>query len=59
MSKKTPCYKCVAPKRHLGCHAKCKDYKDFRAARDAEAAYRLKEGQTLHDCMETFNGPRR
>ena len=32
------CYKCVAPKRHLGCHATCKDYKDERTQLDADNA---------------------
>lgn len=59
MSRKTPCYKCVAPKRHLGCHAKCQEYKDFRADRDAEAAYRLKQAQIEHDHIETFKPTRR
>lgn len=27
-NKNNPCYGCVAPKRHVGCHATCKDYID-------------------------------
>ena len=29
-----PCRGCVAPTRHEGCHARCKAYIDWKAARD-------------------------
>lgn len=29
-----PCKECVAPKRHTGCHAKCREYGDWKAAMD-------------------------
>lgn len=38
----SPCEFCVAPKRHIGCHSSCKDYKDFRAEVDRENEQRYK-----------------
>ena len=28
-----PCKGCVAPKRHLGCHATCKEHADWKAVK--------------------------
>lgn len=40
MGKESPCHGCVAPRRYLGCHDKCKDYQDWKASeqvkKDAE-----------------------
>ena len=33
---KNPCFGCVEPKRHVGCHGTCEEYKDFRKQLDAE-----------------------
>ena len=30
------CYKCVAPKRHPGCHDKCKEYLKEKAKHEEE-----------------------
>ena len=29
-----PCYGCTEPKRHVGCHATCTDWKDYRKKLD-------------------------
>ena len=34
----TCCHGCVAPERHIGCHAKCKKYLEQRLALDIENA---------------------
>jgi hypothetical protein len=31
-----PCKDCVAPKRHTGCHAACKEYKDWNIIHQQE-----------------------
>lgn len=33
-----PCKNCVPPKRHVGCHASCKEHKEVKEKRDAEKA---------------------
>jgi hypothetical protein len=32
--RKNPCYGCVAPKRHIGCHGTCQEHKDWKAEWD-------------------------
>ena len=32
----SPCKDCVAPKRHVGCHATCKEYIDWKDEWDQE-----------------------
>jgi hypothetical protein len=34
--KDNPCYGCVAPKRHIGCHGTCPDYRESVAKRIAK-----------------------
>lgn len=33
------CHKCVAPKRHPGCHGHCQDYEDAKAVYEAKTNY--------------------
>jgi hypothetical protein len=28
-AEENPCYKCVPPKRKVGCHSTCKEHKDY------------------------------
>lgn len=41
-----PCRYCVAPKRHIGCHATCPEWLPIQAERDAERAERATIGST-------------
>lgn len=34
--KDNPCYNCVAPKRHIGCHGICPEYRESVAKRIAK-----------------------
>jgi hypothetical protein len=38
-----PCRYCVPPKRHLGCHANCPDYNDWRATLEKAKEARKRE----------------
>lgn len=29
-NKDCPCYNCQAPKRHVGCHSDCEEYKNWK-----------------------------
>lgn len=33
---KNPCYKCVPPKRKVGCHSTCKEYRKNKAKQISE-----------------------
>ena len=44
------CHKCVAPKRHLGCHATCKEYADEKAEFE-EVKERLAKEQAVSACV--------
>ena len=39
------CNGCVAPKRHLGCHATCEDYLKEKAQDEAERAALRKDNE--------------
>lgn len=39
------CKDCVPPKRHVGCHSECKEYKDEKERFEAEKRW-LKENKT-------------
>lgn len=51
---KPSCKDC--PKRHVGCHAKCKDYKDWANNRRAELEARRKEKDTYYAINEVTKG---
>jgi hypothetical protein len=38
-----PCRYCVPPKRHLGCHASCPDYNDWKATLEKAKEARKRE----------------
>lgn len=42
------CYECVAPKRHLGCHSTCKEYKQAKAEYEAKKQQRLEVLNSEH-----------
>ena len=48
------CQKCVAPKRHLGCHATCTDYDDERKAY-AKIKESQKRDNELCACIKASN----
>lgn len=48
----SPCEFCVAPKRHIGCHSSCKDYKDFRTELDRENEAKRKIRNAENDFRE-------
>lgn len=48
------CKDCVPPKRHSGCHATCKEYKDEKAQYD-EDKKKVKEHLAKTPNMTTFD----
>ena len=44
------CHKCVAPKRHPGCHGSCKEYADEKAEYE-EIKERLAKEQAVSSCV--------
>lgn len=46
--RKCPCKGCIPPKRHSGCHGKCKDYKDWKRLEDEdhEEQRKIREEET-------------
>lgn len=49
------CHKCVAPKRHEGCHGHCKDYADDKAAYEIIRDSQKKENDVVALCNESFD----
>ena len=47
-----PCYGCVAPKRHLGCHETCKEGKEYHEKWEAHKAKIRKAKAEEHEYTE-------
>ncbi len=58
--KENPCYGCVAPKRHVGCHGTCKEYRKRTAERISEKVninkQRVAEKYTSAQVKESYYG---
>jgi hypothetical protein len=54
-----PCNYCVAPKRHVGCHAHCKEYKDWSNLRQQYNAKVYAARHAEDDCFPTSLRKRR
>lgn len=46
-----PCNKC--PERHIGCHGKCKRYREYKLERDRLLAEQHKNSQVNQDIERT------
>ena len=49
-----PCKNCVSPKRHVGCHATCKEYADARQEHDSEKSM-IREAKRVRDDVVEVN----
>ena len=52
--KNSPCKYCVSPKRHIGCHATCKEYKDAKQDHDSEKNL-IREAKRVDDDVYEVN----
>lgn len=48
------CKNCVAPKRHMNCHANCKEYLDAKVEHEALTAHERKEKMADEDAKSVI-----
>ena len=54
MSNNAPCKGCIPPKRHLGCHGECEEYKRFQEG-IAELKTTIRKEKELNTLLNGYN----